>query len=80
VGSMRGSVSGRVLHVALDPPSVQPIHTATFTVTNTSDGGVGPLPQAIMDANGSTGPDTAPRASPSTRKSYSNTNRRLPTV
>lgn len=31
---------------------------ATFTVTTTSDGGVGSLRQAILDANGNPGPDT----------------------
>jgi parallel beta-helix repeat protein len=33
-------------------------HAAAFTVTNTNDSGPGSLRQAILDANGSPGPDT----------------------
>jgi hypothetical protein len=33
-------------------------HAATLTVTNTNDSGPGSLRQAIMEANGSPGPDT----------------------
>src|SRR6266446_4509359 len=37
---------------------VSPAIANTFTVTNTSDSGVGSLRQAILDANASSGPDT----------------------
>src|SRR5262249_39946330 len=37
---------------------VQSAHTATFTVTNTNDSGVGSLRQAILDSNATSGPDT----------------------
>src|SRR5688500_11159790 len=33
------------------------IAPATFTVTNVADGGIGPLRQAILDANAAEGPD-----------------------
>ena len=35
-----------------------PVQAATFTVTNTSDGGPGSLHQAILDANANAGTDT----------------------
>ena len=38
--------------------SSSPVHAATFTVTNTTDGGLGSLRQAIVDANANSGTDT----------------------
>ena len=35
--------------------SVQLVHAATFTVTNTNDSGSGTLRQAILDANANAG-------------------------
>jgi hypothetical protein len=42
------------LHEQAEPTA----HAAAFTVTNTNDSGPGSLRQAILDANGSPGPDT----------------------
>jgi predicted outer membrane repeat protein len=37
--------------------AVQPVHAATFSVTNTNDSGAGSLRQAVLDANAAPGPD-----------------------
>jgi hypothetical protein len=42
----------------MDPATVMSATAATFTVTNTNDGGAGSLKQAIIDANASPGADT----------------------
>ncbi len=45
------------LIVAASVAVASPAHAVTFTVTNTNDSGAGSLRQAILDANGSIGPD-----------------------